>query len=504
MKKFLILAAALLAFALSAQTAGAEPEHEILHGTLEVAVNGGGRITGTDIDCGTDCSDTASWPDNQAAPKNTLTAIPGTGWAFGSWTGCPTVTGPAKCSATYTEFGGDPVTANFIDVMAPTIFIAGYSSRGMTTIGVDLTTSDNDRVAKVEYLLDGQVVLTKTSDYRYTELDVSSVAEGTHQLQVRSFDPTGNNGVSVAYGVRVDRTPPEINLNSPAVATNAASPQFSFSVPATDLDYTNCAIQKQGETVELDSCSPDQWFSRDTPTEGSWEFVVYAEDETGNSTVVKHGFVVDRTAPEAAFTSGPADGAVIEVGNVSYSWSATDGLPVTQVCSWDNGEATVCEGSAARGLVAGTHTFKVVVTDQAGNETVLTRLVTAKKDGSTPDPDPDPDTTDKTAPVIKLVAPKQKLRGVAKALRLNVRCNEACSGRVVVQGKGVKFATRVVLAKAGVAKLKLRPTAKVRKRLRKAMAHSSRKTRLALTATADLKDKAGNSGKASLKFKVAS
>ena len=46
----------LIAFAFTAQAAQAEPENPIVQGSLEVQVIGGGKVTGTGIDCGSDCS----------------------------------------------------------------------------------------------------------------------------------------------------------------------------------------------------------------------------------------------------------------------------------------------------------------------------------------------------------------------------------------------------------------------------------------------------------------
>jgi hypothetical protein len=500
---------AFLAFAFTAEQANAEPEHEIVRGELTVQVTGGGKITGTRIDCGTDCYDTETWADNELPPKNRLTATPNTGWAFGGWQGCTSVNGQSnKCDASYSEFGGNTVTASFYDVMAPSVFLhypANDAVIGNSAYAA-VETGDNDRVVKVEYLLDGQVIATSTTGQFDMDLDFSGVSEGTHQFQARSYDPTGNNGITGARTITVDHTAPEVSLTSPLTATNATRPQFSFTSSSSDVKEIGCAIIKKGDDATYVPCNAGEWFAGDAPTEGDWQFTVWAVDKVGNLNQVIHDFVVDRTAPEAAFTSGPADGSVVKVGNVSYAWNATDDLPLSQVCSWDSGEETACDGSAARGLAAGTHSFKVVVTDQAGNSTTLSRSVTVKKDGDVKDPDPDPDTSDKTAPVVKLIAPKQTVKTARKALRLKVRCNEACSGKVVVKGKGaVKFAGRVSLAKAGVAKLKLKPSAKVRRQLNAVLTRSLRTHRaqpLKLTATASLKDKAGNLGKFSLKFRV--
>lgn len=504
MKTILITALALLGLAFTAQTAQAEPEVPIIRGSLEVQVFGAGKVTGTGIDCGTDCTHSTAWRENELPPTNRLTATPNTGWALSGWAGCPVVAGqPTRCDATYGTELPTEVTARFVDVQPPTVFIAGYNDRPGRVLHLNLNVNDNHGVDRVEILLNGQVIATRTANYWTTEVDVSGVPEGVYALSARAWDAAGNHGVSAVWEIEIDHTGPDVTLNSPVAATNADRPSFSFDSSAGDYWSAECAIRKQGETGDLEPCGRGEWYSADTPTEGNWTFVVEAKDSSGNVSRVEHGFVVDRTAPVAAFTSGPADGSVVEVGNVKYAWSVTDGLPVTQECSWDNGEAAACAGTASRGLTAGAHSFRVVLTDQAGNQIFLARTVNVKKDGKTPDPDERPGSKDRTAPLIRLVAPKQKLKDLRRVLRLNVRCNEACSGRVVVQGKGgVRFAGRVSLARAGAAKLKLRPTAKVRKRLLKLGLRSRRPRPMNLTATATLKDKAGNTGEATLTFKA--
>ena len=500
---------ALVAVGITAGAAQAEPQRELVTGEITVEVHAGGTVTGTGINCGIDCYDSRSWYDDEVPPTNRLTATPGTGWAFGGWQGCTSVNGQSnKCDASYSEFGSEPIIAAFYDVMAPSVYLHYPASDQVvgSSMYAGAETGDNDRVARVEYLIDGQVVATSTTGPFDLNIDTSGVSEGAHQFQARAFDPTGNNGITAVRNFVVDHSGPAISLTSPVTATNATHPQFSFDTTSTDVKTIGCLIVRKGDDADYSPCSPNQWFAADTPDEGDWQFGIRATDNVGNITQVVHDFVVDRTAPDAQFTSGPADGSVIKVGNVAYEWNVSDGLPVSQVCSWDNGEEVACDGSASRGLAAGTHSFKVTVSDEAGNSTSISRSVTAKKDGDTTDPDPDPDTSDRTAPVVKIVAPRQTLRSARKALRLKVRCDEACSGKVTVTGAGgIRFGGRVVLNGAGVAKLKLRPTAKVRRKLNRLAMRGRRGAEprfFNLVAKAGLKDAAGNTGKASLRFKV--
>lgn len=448
MKKILITAMALMALLLAAQGAQAAQ----VTGEIKVVAYGQGMLISTGIECGsgrTDCTESKTWDDAGPAPEMSLYPHPTkTGWGITSWSGCTRLASMNDCRVTYPSSGTKTVFAFFMDVQNPSVFIAGYSARAGDSLHVNLQVSDNEKLTKVEFLLDDQVVLTQTENFGDALIDTSQVPEGDHVLSVRATDGNYNVGRSNSHTIPVDHTAPEILLIDPVEQTDSASPAFTFDSPGDDYWNSDCAIQRQGETDELTPCGRNQPYSEEGLTDGTWEFVVQANDSAGNVRRVVHTFVVELPTPVDEDPDPKPD-------------PNPDPKPDPK-----------------------------------------------------PDPDPDPgqepgpDAADRAAPVVKLVAPRRQTLGTAgKALRLNVRCDEACSGRVVVKGKGVRFAGRVLLSGAGVAKLKLRPTAKVRKRLATMAARSLRTVRspaLKLTAGAVLTDKAGNSGKASLKFRVAS
>lgn len=504
MRKLIILAVTLVGLVSFTQQAWAEPEVPIIKGSITVKVQGSGKVTGTGIDCGSDCAENASWKETEMPPKNRLTATANPGWAFSAWSGCVPVNGqPQRCDATYLslEIGGDPVIATFADVQAPVVVLkqpaAGTVAGG--SLPADVEATDNDRIARVEYLVDGTVVRNEMSSTKWdVALDVSGLAEGEHELRARAFDRAGNSATTAARVFTVDHTGPAVTLNSPVEATNEARPRFSFDSNSVDFASAACGIQRPGPDQERHPCNRNEWFEADAPAEGDWEFVVDAIDSLGNHTVVRHPFKVDRSAPVLAFTAGPADGSEVEIGNVNYRWTVDDDLPVVQLCSWDNGEELPCRGSAGRGLPRGTHIFQVKATDAAGNRTLLTRTVHVKKDGNLPD-DPDPD-GDRIAPKVKLVAVKSKLRKLSRGLKLRVRCSEACAGRVKASGKrGLVFKGKAKLGGAGTKKVVLKPTGKTRKKLRSLV---RKRVRLILTAKAALRDRAGNTGRAALRIDV--
>ena len=506
MKRIFILTAALLALAITAQTANAEPPTPIVRGDLEVQIIGQGKVTGTGIDCPGDCLQSESWPETEAGPVNTLTATANrTGWAFQSWSGgCTKQANAAVCKSSYGTEEAVVSVARFIDVMAPSLYISFYSSEVSESTLVGAVANDNDRVTKVEYLIDGNVVATDATAPYETTLDTTGVSEGTHHVQARAFDPAGNNGITSNTDILVDHTAPEVTFNSPVPATSDAQPKFSFSTASEDFDGADCVIQRPGETREPVWCGEDEWFTGDAPTEGQWEFTVYASDRAGNVSKTTHSFVVDRTAPEIAFTSGPDDAAKVAKGNVTYGWSVVDSTGVGQSCSWDGGEATACDGTASKVLAKGDHTFRMVATDAAGNSSEISREVTVLAEAG-PDPvDPDPNHpgpdnpgSDRTAPTVKLSPKKQKLKALKKGLKVKVQCSEACAGTVVAKAAGgIRFTGSARLAAEGSSVIRLKPNANAKKAL-KASPRS-----LKLKVVSSLADTAGNSTTSKLKTRV--
>jgi len=497
MKKILITAMALAAFLFAAQTAQAT----LVTGTINVLAYGQGMLTADGIECGsgrTACSVTATWDDTGETPEISLVPSTKDGWAITSWSGCTRLVSMNDCRVSFPAGGVKTVSGHFNDVQAPSVFISSFTPRVSNTLHVTVKVDDNEKVTRVEYLIDDEVVFTQLQDFGKVVLDTSEIPEGERVLKVRAVDGNYNVGQSNSHTIHVDHTPVEIVLLDPVAYTNQANPSFAFDMPNDDAWGAECVIRKLGEAVEFDSCWDDAPYVGNAPDEGTYEFEVSAYDQAGNEDSVIHEFVVDRTAPEVEFTAGPADGTEVASGDVSYAWHVTDDLDVTQECTWDDGKAFDCDGAAARKVPAGQHSFKVEVTDLAGNATSVSRTVTVEAPPAKPD-----QTGDVTAPVVRLAAPKQSLRSMRRALRLNVRCDEACSGRVVVQGwRGIKFAGRVYLAKTGLAKLKLRPKAKVRKRLIVRAPRSLRPRALKLTATARLSDAAGNTSKSKLTFRV--
>ncbi|HTU14641.1 MAG TPA: Ig-like domain-containing protein [Solirubrobacterales bacterium] len=508
MKKSLILAVILMAMASSPRSAAADPGGEIVRGSFSVSVVGQGKVTGTGINCPGECSSEARWRDDELPPTNRLTATETIGgWTFQGWSaGCEVPISNRFCDASYGELGEVVYVARFADTENPWVAL-GPIPRAVVNgnVAAGVTAADNDRVSRMEYLVDGVVHVSDTNGPWPRNLDVSAVPEGEHTLQARAFDPAGNSTTSSAQSFRIDRTPPEISLDAPVTATNAAAPSFSFTSLSPDLESAGCDIVAPDAPDSVVPCEAGVPFTEEVPDEGAWRFRVVATDQAGNQKATSHDFVVDRTAPELAITSGPADGATVEKGDIRYDWTVSDGLGVTQMCSWDDAAAAPCDRSAAKSLLKGDHGFALTATDLAGNVSTLGRTVKVLRNGTNANPDPDPEfpVEDRTAPVIRLTSPKQRLKALKKGLKVTVSCSEACSGTLTAkatrpnrQTRGIKLTGRVGISAAGTAAIRLMPSAKAKRKLKRI------RKPLKLTVVSKLADASGNAASFSLKTKV--
>jgi hypothetical protein len=124
-------------------------------------------------------------------------------------------------------------------------------------------------------------------------------------------------------------------------------------VPPTRASYTACT-------------SPGSYSGL---SEGSHTLEVKATDQASNTdpTPASRIWTVDTTTPETTIDSGPADGATLSSGDVSFTFSSSE-AGSTFECSLDSAAYTECTSPKDyTDLSEGSHTFEVRATDGAGN-----------------------------------------------------------------------------------------------------------------------------------------
>lgn len=358
---------------------------------------------------------TASWTVDGTAPDTTLTSQPpaltnATDASFGFSSGDPNATfecqldggGWNACSSpealtgladgTHTfevravdDAGNtDPTPASFtweVDTAAPDTTLTTTPPAKSTSASATFAFSSPDGSATFACKLDGGSWAPCTSPHALT-----SLAEGSHTLQVRATDAAGNTGPAESHTWVVDTIAPPAPGLTQAPSAIASSSTFAFDrEPGATLE---CQLDGGAWTA----CDPSF-----TPTlpDGTHTLRVRQTDDAGNvSAVAERTWTLDRVAPEApTVLSGPAPTTTDRTA--TFEFTAEPGATVE--CRIDGGEWTICASPLVLpDLGLGDHVLELRATDGAGNVSPLRteRWTVVKpadpaKPAATPTPAPD-------------------------------------------------------------------------------------------------------------------
>lgn len=258
------------------------------------------------------------------------------------------------------SLGNTSAPASFqwaIDMTSPVATIVNVEpSEGISNNDSRSFSFISNEVSTFECSLDSMGFVACDSPANY-----SSLAEGNHWFEVRATDVAGNVSVPVSYSWVVDRTPPNLAIDSvypTAGLTNAenASVSFSSDEPTTFL----CSFDGSAEA----ECSSPFVTAMG---EGSHQFVVVAEDAAGNrSAAAVVDWVVDLTAPIISFGNfEPSSNAYINSSDFRVSVNASENLALT--VNLNGSPIPSSDVIELLGLAEGNYVLSVVGVDSAGN-----------------------------------------------------------------------------------------------------------------------------------------
>jgi thermitase len=134
------------------------------------------------------------------------------------------------------------LAASAADTTAPTATLlspgAGATVQGR--VPVEAAASDNQSVSRVELRVNGSTVATDIGTPYQFSWDTSTLANGSHTLQVVAFDAAGNAGASARVSVTVanatvaDTTAPVVTLSSPVNGSRVSTSSVTVSFTASD------------------------------------------------------------------------------------------------------------------------------------------------------------------------------------------------------------------------------------------------------------------------------
>jgi len=218
-------------------------------------------------------------------------------------------------------------------VAAVTAPAAGATVEGTRTISA--TATDNTRVTKVEFYVNGILLSTDTSSPYSASWNTQPFGNGSHTLRVEAHDTYGNVGLSAGVVVTVnnDITAPTVSVTSPA---EGATVSGNVTITASALDdraVDRVRFYVDGHYAGMDSSAPfnTTWLSRNVPN-GVHVLTAEAYDDAGNmgtSASISVTTNNDLTPPEVALTA-PAQGATVS-GMVSLQATASDDRSMSRV-----------------------------------------------------------------------------------------------------------------------------------------------------------------------------
>jgi Bacterial Ig domain len=250
------------------------------------------------------------------------------------------------------------------DQTAPTVALTQAPADGSTVHGslaLAADAADDVGVSKVEFLVDGNVAVTKLVPPYTVSWDSTHVDSGTHTLSVRAWDAAHNTTDSGSVTVTIDNTPPDTTITSaPPTQSPSYSASFSFTASESGATFT-CSLDAGAWTA----CSSPAAY--DNLSVGQHTFSVRAADSFGNTDATpatSTWTVLDTTPPDTTITSAPTGTTTSH--SASFSFTATE--TATFECSVDGSSWAACSSPQSYSSLAdGSHTFQVRATDAAAN-----------------------------------------------------------------------------------------------------------------------------------------
>src|SRR5438093_985766 len=305
----------------------------------------------------------------------------------------------------------DPSPASFswtVDTVAPLTSINSAFDGNKSAISTGGNTSSNNAIFSFsandtggkedkgvginhfECILDNSNTITCTSP-----LEINSLKEGNHNLQIFSKDNVGNMRTSPALmSWNVDTIPPTTSITSANDGNNqtinnngnSSSTSIKFTFAGNDsggLRVTHLECSLDGGPFSL--CTSPTQYSSANISDGVHIFEVRAEDNVGNKDPSPSSFAwtVDTVPPDANIDSATdgnrtsiSPGGNTSSNSVTFKISGNDtggkegiGVGINHFeCSIDNSNFTTCIGPVqSNNLTDGAHIFEVRAEDNVGN-----------------------------------------------------------------------------------------------------------------------------------------
>jgi Ca2+-binding RTX toxin-like protein len=232
--------------------------------TVTTSGSGSGRVTGPDIDCGPDCTETYTH-----GTVVVLNATAASGSSFTGWTGACSGTG----SCTVTMSAAKAVTAMFVDTAPPDTAVTSGPSGLTTSRDASFGFISSETGSSFRCRVDGGAWEACTSPKSYVGL-----ADGSHTFEAEATDAAGNRDTTPASRAwTIDATAPDtVITGGPSGTVTSRDANFSFFANEAGAVF---ACRLDGGAWE--TCTSPKGYSN--LAFGSHTFEVRASDAVGNT-----------------------------------------------------------------------------------------------------------------------------------------------------------------------------------------------------------------------------
>ena len=274
-------------------------------------------------------------------------------------------------------------TAAVSDTTVPTVTWSGPAANSILlgTVTLSATASDNVAVGGVQFLLDGNTPIgteDTTSPYSIS-WNTTTASNGTHTLQARARDTSGNTATTAAISVTVDNLAPtgSVVINGNAAATKNTTVTLTLSASDTQGPVTQMRFSNDGTSFSAAEAYATSKSWALTSGDGTKTVYVQYQDAAGNwSTAATDSIVLDTTAPSTSAITA----TVVTSSSVTITWttnepstSQVDYGPTTSYGSTTPLDSTLVTAHSVTliGLTSNaTYNFRVRSSDALANEAV--------------------------------------------------------------------------------------------------------------------------------------
>jgi hypothetical protein len=297
-----------------------------------------------------------------------------TGYSDGSQV---TLEAVATDGATLQTTANETVT---VDNSPPSVNLTAPTAGSVLTGSLNLTATAADvgsPVAKVDFLVDGNVVGTATASPYAVPWNSATVANGSHALAARATDGAGNVTTSSSVAVTVDNAAPTVSFTAPAANADVRGTVTLTANASDDGAVASVAFSANGAPVATVTTAPYQapWSTTAYANGTKVTLTAVATDGAGLQSTATETVTVDNSPPTVNVTA-PTAGATV-AGSIPLSATAADvGSSVVKVDFLVDGTVVGTSTTSPYSVMwntasvpNGSHTVAARATDGAGNVT---------------------------------------------------------------------------------------------------------------------------------------